>query len=170
MATTLSTILQFAVHWNYSETDGANREFTDRNALAIPQAFAELTNGTGDQMANGCFHERRTLTDAAHAYDLAGGLTNYRGVALTMARIKFVAVQVLSTASNALLTIGGGSNPFISWLAATGDGIKLGPKGLFLLHRPDATGYVVTAGTGDVLTVTATNEVVYDIVIIGADA
>lgn len=170
MATTLKTSLQLATTWNYSDTDGSGREFTDRNSLVLPATVAEMLNGAGDLQANVCFHERRTLTNAAYSYDLAGGITDFRGATKTMVRVKLIQIIVLSTTAGVLLAVGGGANPLITWLVATGDGIKLGPKGAFLLYRPDATGYVVTPGTGDTFTVTAANTVEYDIVIIGADA
>lgn len=168
---TLKTVLQLALHWDYHETDGADREYTDRNALSLPPSTAELTTGTGDQQANVVIHERRTLTNGqTYSYDLAGGVVDFRGNLKTFARVKTLAVVVLSTANDSLLEVGAGSNPFAAWLGAAGDTIKVGPKGAHLLHRPDATGYVVTAGTGDVLKVTASGTVEYDIVIIGADA
>lgn len=171
MATTLRTILQAALHWDYYETDGADREYTDRNAIAIPQAFAELTNGTGDQQGNVIIHERRTLTNGqTYSYDLAGGVVDFRGQLKTFARVKTLWVQVLSTANDSLLEVGAGSNPFAAWFGAAGDTLKLGPKALQVIHRPDAAGYVVTAGTGDILKVTASGTVEYDIVIVGADA
>jgi hypothetical protein len=63
----------------------------------------------------------------------------------------------------ASMTVGGANN--IPMLAA-GDVINLAPGAYF--EYIDPTGITVTAGTGDLITVTGTNDDTFDIVLIGA--
>ena len=63
------------------------------------------------------------------------------------------------------------ANGFITPFAAASDTVKVRPGGFMALVAPDATAYVVTAGTGDLLTITnsaAGTGVTYDIVILGS--
>ncbi len=171
MATNFSAIAQSILSWDYTDTDGADREYTDRNAIGINPLHAQLTNGTGDQQANIVIHERRTLTNGqSYSYDLAGGVVDFRGQLKTFARIKAILVVLLSTANDVQLEVGGGSNAFASWLGASGDTVRVGPKGLLFKWEPSAGAFAVTAGTGDILKITATGTCEYDIAIIGADA
>ena len=104
-----------------------------------------FTNGTGANQANEAFADTRTLAaSGTEDLDLAGGLNN---------------VQVTRPASNGL----------VAFMAAS-DGIALTPGACFALIAPDANGIAVTAGTGDLLTITnsaGTTGVTYDIVIVG---
>jgi hypothetical protein len=90
-------------------------------------------------------------------YDLAAGtVLGPDGAALTFARVKAIIVALLPSPATPLLTLGGGSNPFMGpWKGTTPTGeLRNGPKGgLYLNACGDATGWPVTAGTGDILRV-----------------
>ena len=63
------------------------------------------------------------------------------------------------------------SEYFINWVGDPTDKISVRPGGAFILIAPDATGYAVTAATGDLLKIAnsaGTTSVTYDIIIIGA--
>ena len=69
-----------------------------------------------------------------------------------------------------MLVGGAGSNGFTSWVGDATDVVKVKPGGALILVAPDATGYAVTAGTGDLLTITnsaGSTSVTYDVVIMG---
>lgn len=147
----------------------------DLASATFPLLFdwsAALSNGTGAGQASQVWSDTRTLAgSASENLDLAGSLTNAFGVTVTFTKVKLILVRARSTnnASNAVQVQRGSSNGVPIFLAAS-DGLQLGPGGLFLFFDP--TGVTVTAGTGDILTVTnsaGTNAVDYDIVIIGTD-
>jgi hypothetical protein len=131
-----------------------------------------LANGTASGQASQVFSDTRTLTaSATENLDLAGSLTNAFGTTLTFAKIKLIMVRASSAnnAANAVQIQRGSSNGVPLFLAAS-DGLQLNASGIFLVYDP--VGITVTAGTGDILTITnsaGTNSVTYDIVIVGTD-
>ncbi|WP_157548143.1 hypothetical protein [Micromonospora sp. ATCC 39149] len=132
-----------------------------------------LTNGTGANQADLIWQDTRTLAaSGTENLDLAGVLTDAFGATLTFARIKAVVVAAAAGNTNNVNVIREGTNGVPLFLAA-GDGVPVRPGGAFAWAATDATGVAVTAGTGDLLTVTnsgAGSSVTYDIVIIGASA
>lgn len=135
-----------------------------------------LTNGTGANQADVIWCDTRTLAKAsAEALDLAGGLTDVFGTALTLARVKGLLVSAAAANTSAItvksVVAGPPATGFATWLVADGDGVSVRPGGTLLLIAPDATAYAVTAGTGDLLTVAnpdADNAAIYTIAIIGS--
>lgn len=132
-----------------------------------------LTSGTGANQGDMMWHDQRTLTaSATEDLDLAGVLTNAFGDTQTFARIKAVIVYAATANTNNVNVTRPASNGVPLFLAA-GDGIPVRPGGLFQWVAPDATGVVVTASTGDLLTFTnsaGSTSVTYDVIIIGASA
>lgn len=117
------------------------------------EALLQFTNGTGADQADLLFTDTRTVGASSNDdIDLAGVLASAFGATLTIAEM--AAILIVNKSTTQTLTIGGGSNPWISWLIATGDGIKIPPRGVFLLASPDAAGLgTVTAATADILRV-----------------
>lgn len=165
---TLTTNFNFAVHWDHTETDGANRETVDRNALAI---IKTLINGTAIDQADRLFHERRTITSGnSYAYDLAGVLLDQMGAVVTFARIKALVIVSLATADAAQLDVGGAAaNAWVSWVNDATNIVTVMAGGVMILFAPGATAYEVVAGTADQLKVAAVGaDVEFDIAIVGA--
>lgn len=130
-----------------------------------------LSNGTGSGNASQHWHDQRTLTaSATENLDLAASLTNAFGVTLTFVRVKCIYVKASSSNTNDVQVQRGSSNGVPLFMAAS-DGIALGPGEWFVYASP-TTGKAITAGTGDILTITnsaGSTSVVYDIVIVGTD-
>lgn len=131
-----------------------------------------LSNGTGANQANIWWHDQRTLSaSATENLDLAGSLVDVFGATKTFTRIKAILVKASSGNTNAVQVQRASSNGVPLFMAAS-DGVALTPGALMLLVFPDATGIAVTAGTGDILTITnsaGSTSVTYDIVIIGTE-
>lgn len=142
--------------------------------MTLQETFtATLTNGTGPDQADRLYYARRSVSSGSpDDIDLASGaLTDIFGSALNFTRIKGIYIRNRSTTSNEILQVGGGSNSLVNWVGAAGDVVNVRPGGCMFLFAPDATAYVVTGGTADVLRVTAAaGSPSYDIVIIGASA
>jgi hypothetical protein len=132
----------------------------------------KLANGTGASQADKIFHDQRTLGAGANEdIDLAGVLTDIYGAALTFARLKGLLIKAAPTNPNNL-TVGRGATNGVPWISAVSAGVIVRPGGLNLWWAEEATGIVVTAGTGDLINVLAGagGNHVYDVVIIGASA
>jgi len=141
---------------------------------ALDYTFRQsLTSGTGAGAADMMWHDQRTLSaSASENIDLAGSLTGAFGTTLTFARVKGLVVAAATGNTNNVQVARGSSNGFTLFLAAS-DGLVVRPGGIFAWFAVDATGVAVTAGTGDILTITnggAGTSVTYDIVVIGASA
>ncbi|MFF5984420.1 hypothetical protein ACFY78_36815 [Streptomyces olindensis] len=134
-----------------------------------------LASGTGAGKADKVFSDRRTLAaSATEDLDLAGSLVDAFGATITFARIKGIIVAAADANANNVVVGNATSNAWATLLGATGT-VVLRP-GAFLAVGTgvaDATGYAVTAGTGDLLKVAnsgAGTSVTYDVHIIGASA
>lgn len=149
----------------------------DLVAVSAPLSVVKnvmLANGTGANQADKVFSDQRTLTaSATEDLDLAGVLTDAFGATITFARIKVIMVSASSSNSNNVLVGGAASAQFINWVSDPTDKVVIRPGGVLLLACSDATGYAVTATTGDLLRIgnsAGGTSVVYDIVLIGSSA
>ncbi|GAA2327512.1 hypothetical protein [Dactylosporangium salmoneum] len=153
-----------------------------QNALDLGQAELPISldvayrwpSGTTADKADKLWSDHRTINASSNDdLDLAGSLSDGLGGTITFARIKAMLVRAARGNANNVIVGGGASNQFINWVADATDKIIVRPGGLLLLVAPDATGYPVTASTGDILRVAnsgAGSSVDYDIVLIGASA
>src|SRR3990172_6816581 len=113
-----------------------------------------FTAGAAADQADVHWSDERTLAaSATEDLDLAGGLTDAFGAAITFARIKAIYVEADSANTNNVLLGGAAANAFATPFADAIDKVTLRPGGALLLVAPDATGYVVTASTADLLRV-----------------
>jgi len=150
---------------------------TGANDLADPTiAFGDKTTwsdeiapGTSTGQANKMFSdERQIAAGSSENLDLAGGLSDPFGVALTFTKIK--AIMVIADAANdGLISIGGAaSNAFVGPFADATDIVKLAAGEMLLITNLGA-GWTVTASTGDILKVANSGAAQgsYKIVLIG---
>lgn len=130
---------------------------------------AALTDGTTAGKADRVFADTRTLgASGTENLDLAGTLTDSYGAALTFATIKAVIIRAAAANTNDVQVTRPASNGVVLFMAA-GDGIAIKPGYAFAFFGTGA-GVAVTAGTGDILTITNSaggTGVTYDILIIG---
>jgi hypothetical protein len=136
-------------------------------AKRIRQVF--LTGGGADQ-ANFVFADTRTLAaSATENLDLAGGLTDAFGQALTFASIKAILVKAAAGNTNNVVIGGAASNAFLLFGDAT-DTLAIPPDGFALIVAPGAAGFPVAAGTGDILKMAnsgGSTSVEYEIILLG---
>lgn len=143
-------------------------------ALSMSQSYA-LTTGTAAGQADKIYAATRTITASSNDdLDLAGVLVDALGATITFARVKALVIRAAATNVNNLILGGSASNPVTTILGGTTPTLTIRPGGgLCLFSGTDATGYVITASTADILRLTnggAGSSVTYDIVIIGASA
>jgi hypothetical protein len=148
--------------------------------LAVPAAnfsFASqfaLDSGTGENAADRLYAATETLAASANAdVDLAGSLTDALGAALSFARVKALFLRTASGNVNNVIIGGAASNQFVGPFGAATHTFAVKPGGFMGWIAPDADGWPVTAGTGDLLRFAnsgAGSTVTYDVVIIGASA
>jgi hypothetical protein len=150
----------------------------DLGTSRAPQSLSrrmELASGTGAGKADRVFSDRRTLAaSATEDLDLAGTLVDAFGAAITFARVKGIVIAAAAGNTNNVVIGAAAANPWATLLGATHT-LTLRPGAFVAVGTgvADATGYAVTAGTGDLLKVAnsaAGSSVTYDIHIIGASA
>ena len=135
-----------------------------------------LAFGTAADQANDVWHDQRTLAQSAtEELDVSGTLLNAFGDTFTPARIKAIFIKTSSGSTANLLVGGAAANAFSTMFSDASDVLVIrGAGGGVMLMAPDATGYVVTGATGDLLKMThdgsTTEDMVYDIILIGASA
>lgn len=156
----VSAVLQAALDL---ETPGS--DLTYRKIL-------DLADGSGLNQANKKWSDQRTLALSANEdLDLSGVLVNALGVAITFTRIVAVIIVAAAGNANTVKVKPAAVNGFVTPFNAATDTVVIRPGGLLVLVAPDATGYVVTAATGDLLNIAnggAGTSVTYDIILIGS--
>ncbi|MGW4648045.1 hypothetical protein [Kitasatospora sp. NPDC004289] len=144
-----------------------------RQPVAYQQTL-NLGSGTGAGQVDKLWVATRTIAaSGTDDLDLAGTLTDAFGAVFTLARVKGIIVAASSANTNVVQVGGAASNAFVNWVADATDKVVLRPGGFMAVAAPDATGYPVTAGTGDLLRITnggAGTSVTYDICVLGASA
>lgn len=145
-------------------------------SLVIPYNLkTELGDGSGAGKADRQYTKTRTLTGSStEDLDLAAVLTDIFGATLTFARVKGLFVKASKTNTNNVIVGAASANQWATLLNTTGT-VTLRPGAWFgaCCDVSDATGWAVTAGTGDLLKVAnsgAGTSVSYDIIVIGNSA
>ncbi len=136
-------------------SDFGSPTFTPQMTAAL-----SLSDGVLVDQANILFMDDGTIASgASDAIDLSGVLANAFGA--TISAVEIVAIFLINKpaaggANTTNLTIGGGTNPVVGYLGGTTPTIgPIRPGGFIMLASPDVAGLcAVTAGTGDILTVT----------------
>jgi hypothetical protein len=160
-----------------ASVSGSQVSALDLGTITYPfstSASTAFTAGTGAGAIDRVYADERTLAaSGTEDIDLAT-YTDVFGAAVSMARIKAVYIKADAANTNNVQVTRPASNG-IPWLMAAGDGIALRPGAwqMWGSGSADATGVVVTAATGDLITITnsaGTTGVTYKIVILGCSA
>lgn len=146
---------------------GAN-DFSGPDFRPILKKVLQYSGGVAAGQADILFMDSRTVVSGTpDDIDLAGALTDAFGT--TIASAEIVGVLISHKTGTGVLSVGvAGTNPWVTMFAASGDGIKVFPGGLFANFGADASGLgAVVGGASDVLRVTSsTGTVVYDIALL----
>jgi hypothetical protein len=140
----------------------------------LAKVYATKFNfGAGAGQANLVFADQRTLAaSASEELDLDGGaLLDPFGVALAFKRVKALVVCAAAGNTNKVIVGGAAANAFVGPFGAANNTLAVDPGGSVLIASPTAAGWLVTAGTGDLLKIAnggAGSAVDYDIILIGA--
>lgn len=133
----------------------------------------QLATGTGSNQADLLFTDQRTLgASATEDLDLAGSLTDALGATLTFVKVKAIMISAANTNTNNVEVTPAAANGFLGPFADASDQLDISPGGRVYLEAP-VSGWDVTAGTGDILTITnsaGSTGVTYDVIIVGASA
>lgn len=169
MATSLKSII----------TVGISTLFKNLLDLSTPtdaadvKSVIQLTNGTGANAADLCFHDTRTLAaSGTEDLDLAGSLAGPFGASQVFVELRAIMIRAAAGNTNNVNVTRPASNGVPLFLAAS-DGIPVPPGGVFLWVCPADGKVAVTASTGDLITITnsaGSTGVTYDVVIIGSSA
>ena len=132
-----------------------------------------LATGTGASQADLLFSDQRTLSaSGTEDLDLAGSLTDPLGATLTFVKIKAIIIKAASGNTNDVEVKPATSNGFTGPFNDASDTLVIPAGGMIALTAP-VSGWAVTAGTGDLLTITngsSGTSVTYDIILIGTSA
>lgn len=129
-----------------------------------------LADGTGANQVNQVFADQRTLgATTSEEIDLSGGLTDVYGNSIVFTKIKAIIVSAASANGGNIEVGGSATNGFDTWVGATGDYVVVPPGGALAVIAPNATGFAVTAATGDLLKINNTDSAsgTYNITLIG---
>lgn len=164
MTVTLQTDWRYTLTAAYVDDEDLNDQ---RGILAFP-ATDSLATGTAINQASKLWYDTRTLSAASDELDLAGGVTDAFGTALTFAKIKKLVIRNNVTTAGYTLTVGPGTTNGISTIwGATTDSEIIGPDGFMVKANP-SDGFVITGGSADTLLIDAGSATVtYDIIVIG---
>lgn len=135
----------------------------------------KFTDGESANQAEVMFRDERTLAASANEeLDLSGtALQDAFGNNIAFTAIKYMIIKAASGNTNDVLVGGAAVNAWSTWASDDTDEVIVVPGGTFCLIAPDAAGYVVTAGTGDLLRLensSSGTSVTYTITLVGIEA
>lgn len=144
---------------------------TVRHSLGFNPNIA-FTDGAGLNQAQQLFSDHRTIAaSGTDDLDLNGVLKDAAGNLIALTKIKAILIRAAAGNANNVVVGGAPANQDFSMFGSATDKVQIKPGGFMMLCAPDANGYAVTPGTGDILRIAnggAGTSVDYDIVIIGA--
>lgn len=162
----LTTTLTVALTAGYSLALDLVTKLANLNQT-IPRT---LDTGTGLAQADVIFSDTRSTAGTDSLDMVGGGLLDNLGNVWAPARIKAIIVVAPATNPGNVLLRRPAANG-VPFFTAASDEVPIHPGGVFVLWAPSAAGYVVTAGTGDLIDLAASaGTVSYDIYIVGASA
>lgn len=167
---TLAAVVTVAASANVTDT----LNLGDAAANLATQFGVSLTDGASAGQANVAFWDKRTLSaSGSQTLDLAGSLQDPFGNTITFARVKVLIVSADAANTNNVLVGGADSDAVTSLFGDATDVavVRPGATLAWVAGSADATGYVVTATTADLLQVANSSSgtsVTYSVVIIGA--
>lgn len=148
---------------------GTNDLGSPKLGVDVSKLLTLIEGTAATNQANLLFSDTRTLSaSATEDLDLSGVLTSAFGATITAAEIVLIYVAAASGNTNNVNVTRPASNGFIGPFLAAGDGLAVRPGEYVPLVSQ--SGWAVTAGTGDLLTITNSGSgtsVTYDIVIVG---
>lgn len=150
----LSVVSKF--HADTYKDLGDNASVADPTLMAVLEYQKALTDGRGADSADVVYVTSFNLAAGANLdIDLNGGANETAfGDALAFAKLRGIMLLNDDTTDGDVLRLGGiGATGLVNWISANTAYVTVGP-GMFLIHRTDATGYAVTAGTADILRIT----------------
>jgi hypothetical protein len=128
-----------------------------------------LASGVGATQADRIYSESQKSIVGAYSPDLSGALLDALGAACVFARVRAILV-VAAPGNSGDVIVGGDANAFM-FLGAAASTLTVKPGGVLFLYAPAATGYVVTAATGDILKFApSAGTQVFDFAILGCSA
>ena len=125
----------------------------------------DLLNGTSADQADQIWSDQRS-TSGSDDIDFEGGLTNAFGATLNPARVALLFIKNTTAVGGGNLKIGaiGGATALLLGFADNEDSWAVPPGGIFLVTRPDSSGWATAPGA-DILRCAATSgTVTYDII------
>jgi len=170
---TVTTALSLTVQ---STALGTSSGFGSTPADQVVAAITDaLATGTGLDQADLYYAPAAyTITTGADQdIDLSSAALNGIGQTVAFVKIKCIVIYNTTVTAGYEIKVGGApSNPFISWLMASGDGVKVGPDGILLLWNPSLAGYATAAGASDILRINNPNagSVIVKVFVIGTTA
>lgn len=127
-----------------------------------------FTDGTGSNQVGSAWEDQtRALNATSEDLDLAGGLTDFQGVALALNNVKVLLLHNQDTDSGDTFKLKQGSTaPVTTILGGTDPTLTIGPGGLALLINP-IDGYAVAATSADKIAVESADNSNYYLLLAG---
>lgn len=157
----------------YSSTLDAGTDTAIHNVDENP--ITRFTDGESANQAEVMFRDTRTLSASANEeLDLSGtALQDAFGIDIAFTSIKAMVIEASSGNTNNVLVGGAAANAWSTWASDDTDEVIVVPGGTLCLIAPNAAGYVVTAGTGDLLRLENSSggtSITYTLTLIGIEA
>ncbi len=153
MAATLRILTaKSSISWDWIDTQTFSESV---NADAVARTVRMLTGSGVDQANLLAMPIQYTIAaSGTQNVDLAGVLEDFANQVCTFTIVKALSVALPAANAASSILVGNGTNPFINWITPSTGAIRVRKGGFFDLVAPDATGYPVTASTGDILKIT----------------
>jgi len=128
------------------------------------------TTGTNANQMTQLWRSRQSIVaSGTNTHNIAGGITNAFGSALTMGTVRFFAVTVADTEANGVEVGGAATQPFSAWVGDATGTVLVIPGGLFMTVAPTKVGFAVSTNSYIRVKNSGTNAISYDIWVGGSN-
>jgi len=161
MATTAAIAgIRAGFSWDTQKETNVGVNTTNSGGFSFSKSYTYATTGAVNTVSKFYVNQINLAESASTTLDLAGVLLDPFGDTITFTKVRYIYIELVldDTKNSRGIEVGGGSNLFGTFFSLSGTTpvakIKIQRGGNFQLVAGSGDGYDVTAGTGDILTLT----------------
>ena len=161
MATTAAIAgIRAGFSWDTQKETNVGVNTSNSGGFSFSKSYPYANTGAVNTVSKFYVNQLSLAAAGSTTIDLAGSLADPFGDTITFTKVRYIYIELVldDTKDSTGIEIGGGSNLFGTFFSLSGTSpvakIKLQRGGNFQLVAGSGDGYDVTAGTGDILTLT----------------
>jgi len=137
--------------------------------IPVLLSWTHATGTNANQMTQLWRSRQSLVASGTNSHNIAGGITNAFGEALTITTVRFFAVVVDDAQGNGVEVGGAATQPFSAWAGDATDTVLVIPGGLFMTVAPTKAAFAVSTNSYIQVKNSGTNAISYDVWVGGSN-